>query len=132
MYASSHHPPIPWAFLLRWAARTCGVILFAGWAVLLAAEMVRPGFHAPLRTIAQAITLAVVFAGYAWGWKHERVGGLMTLAGVALFFVVNLWDTQVLPSPAAAWFAVPGVLYLLAHSESNRRVVDVAEQASAV
>lgn len=128
MYASSHHPPIPWAFLLKWAARTCAVILFAGWAVLLAAEMARPSFHAPLRTIAQAVTLGVVFAGYATGWKNELVGGLLTLVGVVLYFVVNLWDTQVLPSPAAA-FAVPGVLYLLSYSESKRRVMEIAEQS---
>lgn len=119
MYVSTPHPPVPWAFLLRAAARTCAVILFAGWAAFLAAEMVRPGFQTPLRTMAQAVALAVVFGGYAVGWKHELIGGLMTLAGVVLFYIVNVLDTQVLPAPEAAWFAVPGLLYLLAHVEGR-------------
>lgn len=123
MYASSQHPPIPWAYLLRWAARTCGLILFAGWALFLAAEMVRPGFQTPLRTMAQAAALGIVFASYALGWKHELAGGLINLAGVALYFVVNVLDTQVLPAPAAAWFAVPGLLFLLARHESRREAM---------
>jgi hypothetical protein len=119
MYASSQHPPVPWAYLLRSGARVCAVILFAGWAAYVAAEMFRPGFQAPIRTLAQAVALAVVFGGYAVGWRYERLGGGLTLAGVALFFAVNLLDTQVMPDLAAAFFAIPGVLYLLAWYEQR-------------
>ncbi|MCC6492703.1 MAG: hypothetical protein IT424_06760 [Pirellulales bacterium] len=120
MYATTHHPSIPWAYLFRWFARVCGIILFAGWAAFLVAELFRPGFQTPLPTMGQAAALAVVFGGYALGWKHQLAGGLVVLIGLAVYFVVNLLDTQVFPGASAAWFAAPGVLYLLAWYEDKR------------
>jgi hypothetical protein len=39
---------------------------------------------------------------------------VLAIVGTAAFFVVSYLGVQVMPPLPAAWFAVPGVLYLLA------------------
>jgi hypothetical protein len=98
--------------------------LFVGWVAFVIAEMARPsvGAEYALPTILQGVALAVVFAGYAIGWRAERTGGILVLAGTAVYFAIVLAATQALPGVATLWFAAPGVLYLLArhydHHES--------------
>ena len=71
--------------------------------------------------------LAVVFGGYALGWRHELAGGALAIVGTIAFFVINALTVHVLPGAAALWFAVPGLLYIQAwrlqrHGESQARV----------
>lgn len=114
MYASTqrHHD---YAAQCRFLARTSAVTLFAIWAAYVVAEMIRSS-HAAIapETYLQAIVLAVVFAGYAIGWRRELVGGLMAIVGTAAFFVVEAVTVSMPQDPNMVWFAVPGFLYLLA------------------
>lgn len=114
MYASAqrHHD---YAAQCRFLARTAAVTLFAIWAAYVVAEMIR-SHHAPLapETYLQGIVLAVVFAGYAIGWRWELVGGLMAIVATGAFFVVEALTVSMPRDPNMAWFAVPGMLYLLA------------------
>lgn len=122
MYVSSHHPPLPWSYIFRWAGRICGVGLFVSWVALVALDATRPGFPfpPPAGMYLQAAALAVIFAGYAVGWKHELAGGALVLLGVLGYIAVCLVDLTVVPSVALAWFAVPGLLYLMARRHQRR------------
>jgi len=99
---------------LRWLARASAAILVAVWIALVLTEAALFQLEAPTDSIYQAVALAVVFAGYAIGWRKELVGGVIAILGTVLFFAVNLMTIDSLPSVEAAWFAAPGVLYLLA------------------
>lgn len=113
MYISVHpgHLDIPHMF--RWLARAAGAIVFASWLLLFIDEMFRFGPPA-VRTSGQAVALAVVFAGYFMTWRHELAGAIATFVGTAAFVAVYLFDFAELPATAVWWFAVPGVLSLLA------------------
>ncbi len=114
MYASAQRRH-DYAVQCRFLARAMAVTLFATWAAFVAVELFRAN-HAILAptTYLQAGVLAVVFAGYAIGWRWELVGGLMAIVGTAAFFVVETATVSMPSNANMAWFAVPGLLYLLA------------------
>jgi hypothetical protein len=123
MYATTHHPPIVRSQVFRWAGRVCGVTLFVVWAAFVAFEATRPTAETwPVGLYFQAASLAVVFAGYAVGWKQELLGAVLIGIGALAYLAVTVADTKMLPSLAIAWFLTPGVLYLLArHFERTER-----------
>lgn len=99
---------------IRWSARASAIVLAASWLALVLAEGVRTKFDVPTDLAFQAVALAIVFAGYAIGWRQELVGGVIVIVGTIAFFAVNLVTIMDAPPLAAAWFAAPGILYLLA------------------
>ena len=112
------------SYSFRWTARASAAVLIAIWLALFTSEVMRPGFDGPNRySLGQAASLAVVFAGYAIGWRKELAGGIAAIVGTLAFFVVVLTTTGKLPGAAALLFAIPGVLYLLAwHYEERRQL----------
>jgi hypothetical protein len=113
---------MPSSYLFRWTARASAVVMIGIWLGLILAEamqgkIVEPGVAA----FYQAAALAVVFAGYAIGWRHELAGGLLAVVGTVAFFAVHVLSLQFWPDLSAVWFAAPGVLYLLAcYSDAER------------
>jgi hypothetical protein len=118
-YAHQHHLHFP--DLLRWSGRACGLSLVVAWLVLVIIESVRSGPFHSAQLLYQAAALAVVFAGYAIGWRSELTGGVLSIVGTIAFFLASAVSVGVLPPLGAAWFAVPGVLYLLAWLADERR-----------
>ncbi len=61
----------------------------------------------------QMIAFAVMFAGLLLAWKWETLGGILTLAGLALFLVL---DYLLFGTFLKFWvflvYAIPGVLFL--------------------
>jgi hypothetical protein len=101
--------------LLRWCARAGGAILFVTWLGYVIVEAARTDVGPPtVAAYLQAGALALVFAGYAWGWRNEPAGGVLALLGTAAFFAVPHLSMGYMPDLNAAWFAAPAVLYLLA------------------
>jgi hypothetical protein len=90
--------------------------LFVAWIGLLSAEMVHTKLDTPATSaFLQAAALALVFVGYAVGWRHEIAGGLMAIVGTVAFFIVgHVTLATTVGLGAAALFAAPGVFYLLA------------------
>jgi hypothetical protein len=62
----------------------------------------------------QAVALAVVFAGYLVGWRNELVGGLLSVFGTIAFVAICAVTFGAPPAISSAWFAIPGVLFLVA------------------
>lgn len=115
MYASIQRQPVSWINLMRWAGRTSGALLILTWLGFATVELFHPGFAVRTLTLAQAAALAIVFTGYAVGWRREWVGGLLTLLGMAAFLAAVVLSIGVPPAPATALFAAPGVFFLLAY-----------------
>ena len=99
--------------LFRWFARASSVVLFVGWILLLVQELIRDS-RVTTDEALQGAALALVFIGYAIGWRKELVGALIALFGTAMFFVICVASYGNLPGLAAVWFAVPSFLYILA------------------
>jgi hypothetical protein len=98
------------------------IILFTTWLVYVVAEVLRPRMEpAAFNTYGQAVSLAIVFAGYAVGWRRELAGGIAVIVGLLAFFAVVLSTTEKTPQLAMLLFAVPGLLYLLAWHYNERR-----------
>jgi hypothetical protein len=123
MYASMQTHHLSYSDLFRWSACFGGAILFIAWLGLVIAELARSEFRTlSIDSFYQAAALAIVFLGYAVGWREEILGGLFSLFGTAAYFLTVVLTTNVLPGMEAAWFAAPGVLYLLAWQCSGRNV----------
>jgi hypothetical protein len=106
---------VPICDWFRYAAALSGLALVANWFVLLVLEAVTTQRWIPnVHSLDQGIVLAVVFASYLIGWRHELIGATLALGGVLVFFAVGFASVGTTPPFAAAWFAAPGVLYLLA------------------
>jgi hypothetical protein len=122
MYAPAQRTHV-YAIQLRWLARTTAEILVVLWAGYFVAELFKGTMKWPPALFVQGAILAVVFAGYVVAWRKEKIGGWMTILGTAAFVAV-LAATQNLPSPAyqIAWFAVPGIMFLVAQHYDRRYV----------
>lgn len=116
MYASFFHGDhVPIAHMFRNAAAATGAALVASWCGLLVLEVMRSLDWIPnIHSYTQALVLAGIFAAYAIGWRHALIGAILVFVGTAVFFAVGYAGVGILPPLPAAWFAAPGVLYLLA------------------
>ena len=123
MYTFTQRLQVNYADLFRWPGRFSGAILYVAWLGLAIAELARSDFRTlSIDSSYQAAALAIVFFGYAVGWREELLGGLCVLIGTAAYFLIVVLTANVPPGIEAAWFAAPGVLYLLAW-QCNRRNV---------
>jgi hypothetical protein len=123
VFAQGQH--VTYSDLFRWSARFSGVILWVAWIGFAIAELARSnGRTISIDSSYQAAALTVVFIGYAVGWGEELLGALFALFGTAAYFLIVLLTANAAPGIEAAWFAAPGVLYLLAW-QFNRHNVHV-------
>jgi len=102
---------------LRWIARisagiTAGLILlfFIGDALAEGFESI---LHLTPRETAMMIAFVVLFLGLLLGWKWELAGGLLTICGLATFYILDYAFSGSFPrGPFFLIFAAPGVLFL--------------------
>jgi hypothetical protein len=121
MYASLQPDHVTYSWLLRWSARVGGAIVLLAWLALVILEIALPDLELPsATTYYQAAALALVFAGYALGWRNEVAGGILAIIGTVAFFAVHVLTLGGLPGIGAACFAVPGVLFVLASKYDDR------------
>lgn len=104
--------------LVRYFGRAASVIVFVGWIASVVLEWTRSG--APVAaTYYQASCLAVVFLGYAVGWRQELLGGFLAVVGTIAFIALNSMTVNMAFS-GAVWFAAPGLCFLAAHCLETR------------
>ncbi len=121
MYTSIQNRQVSDSSLFRYCGRAGGLIVMASWLVVVVVEAVRQG-PPVLENYYQAIPVAMIFAGYAVGWRKELLGGLLAIVGTLVFIAQYVAMFRVFPDAGAAWFAAPGVLYLIAHYLESRQV----------
>jgi hypothetical protein len=101
---------------MRWCARAAGAVVIVTWLELVLYEWMRYG-PPDVRTpdqLYQAAALVAVFAGYLLGWRNELAGGLLSISGTIAFGAAHVMTFGQLPTVAVTWFALPGLLYMLA------------------
>jgi hypothetical protein len=121
MYASFPTRNAEVSSTIRWFARASGVVLMAIWLVFFFSELLRSGFGFDRNSYIQGAALAVVFTGYILGWVKEVPGGILAVIGTIVYCLLGL-VTECMVGPAAALFAVPGFLYLIAHQYDTKRI----------
>jgi hypothetical protein len=81
--------------LFRWFAQVSSIVLFVGWILLLVQELMRDTRVTTDEAI-QGAVIAIIFVGYAVGWRNELAGALVALFGTIVFFTVctvTFWQT---------------------------------------
>jgi hypothetical protein len=128
MYASIQRRHLDVAHSFRTLAAASAAVLFVGWTIMLAYEIVKWGSWLPKsHSYDQAIVLAVLFASYAIGWRHELAGAALTLIAMIAFYAIGYHSTETFPSRAAMLLSTPGVFYLMAWVCNGRRHVTHSE-----
>jgi hypothetical protein len=97
------------AAAVRWAARAGSIA-----STLLFAAMATDGPNLP--TPAEAVALAMfpigVVVGFAIAWRRETLGGFVSVASLAAFY---LWMTALGRGPTGPWFLIttaPALLFI--------------------
>ena len=98
----------------RLAARVVSALLLLIICVFAVYEGVPNPFQMTPREWACDGGFALVFLGLILGWRFEWLGGLMVLAGFAVFMFANYPITGVFWPGRSIVFPVVGVLFLLA------------------
>src|SRR4051812_21716655 len=114
MYTSVQNRHVSDSCLFRYCGRAGGLIVMGSWLVVVVVETVRKG-PPVLENYYQAVPLALIFAGYAVGWRKEIVGGMLAILGTIAFIAQYVAMFGLLPGTGAVWFAAPGFFYLFAH-----------------
>lgn len=123
MYASVQKNDVPTSTLFRYCGRAGALIIVMSWLPLVIAELFRSG-SPTVENYYQGAMLAVVFIGYAIGWRNEVVGGALAILGTLGFAMLNAIMLAYLPISGTIGFAAPGVFYLLAHYLDKGRTLD--------
>jgi hypothetical protein len=116
-------PPVP---VLRWTARVLSLLALGVVATFVMAE--GPPFwrFAPRELMLFVCFPLGVCAGLALAWKWEGIGGSLTVASFASFYLVHwLWSHRFPSGIAFFVLALPGFLFLLCRIwtlASNRRL----------
>lgn len=122
MYTLTHKPHFNYYAVCRYAAVIVAAILMSNWLGLVIAEAIRDWKLVPnIHSFPQAVILAFVFGGYVMGWRKELAGGLISILGTLAFFAHHWIVLGTPPGLAIFWFAVPGLLFLLASHFDDRR-----------
>jgi hypothetical protein len=110
------------AAILHWVARLAAIGVFGFFMLFALADGIPPLGQQPPRVQLEFASLAIIFVGYAIGWRRPLLGGVTALLGYGLLNAVELATNHRLAGGAFWLFAIPGVLYLLAAWRDSWRV----------
>ena len=112
--------------VVRWISRVSAG--FAATLILLIfiGEGLTGGFEPLLHMTARETLMVVAFnalwLGLLLGWKWELYGGLLTVCGVAAFYLVDYLFTGTPPKVLLPlFFALPGFLYLYCGFQTRKK-----------
>lgn len=110
----------PCCCTFRWAGRAGTILLFGAWLIAFLFEPTDFATVFPAAIYWQLAMLMVLFTGYGVGWFRERLGGIVSLAGFAGYFL-SVWisalsfgiisDREL--SGSLLVYAAPGILFLI-------------------
>jgi hypothetical protein len=114
--SSPDRPALP-----HWIARIAAIGMFGFFMLFALADGIPPLAQQPPRVQLEFASLAIIFVGYAIGWRRPLVGGVTALLGYGLLNAVELATNHRLAGGAFWLFAIPGILYLIAAWRDSRR-----------
>ncbi len=109
--------------VLRWTARVIGTLILAFVALHLAGRgLPKIGNFAPQEGLLWA-GFVLCLVGFALLWKWELTGGIVALAGIALFYAMNFALSGKLPG---GWvfpiFFIPGLFSIVCWLTDRRSI----------
>ena len=112
--------------VVRWIARVSAGIAAALILLIFIVEGFTGGFepllHMSVRETLMVVAFVALWLGLLLGWKRELYGGLLTICGVAAFFLVDYLFTGTLPRlPYPLIFASPGLLFLFCGLQTGKK-----------
>ncbi len=105
---------------LSWLARMTGACLVTVFVIFAMGEGMRPTLLSRSETL-MFFALFVALAGIVIAWRHEGLGGAMSVAGMLAFYLLNFAVTR--HWPRGLFFPllfVPGLLFLACWWRSGR------------
>ena len=108
------------AIVIRWTARTTGVLLVLTVALFTVAEGAPNVFRQPAAVQLEFLAMVLMLLGFFLGWHWEGFGGIVAVAGFVFFFCVELLANGKPPGGAIPFFAIPGVLFLISYGLRRR------------
>ena len=112
--------------VVRWIARVSAGFAAALILLLFIGEGLTGGFEPLLHMTARETLMVVAFIalwlGLLLGWKWELYGGLLTICGVAAFYMVDYLFSRTLPGVLLPLiFALPGLLFLYCGVQNRKK-----------
>jgi hypothetical protein len=108
--------------VLHWIARLAAIGMFGFFMLFAIAQGIPPLAAQPPRVQLEFASLAIIFVGYAIGWRRPFLGGVTALFGYGMLNAVE-FATNHRSAGGAFWlFAIPGILYLIAAWRSSQRI----------
>ncbi|MHC4206936.1 MAG: DUF7670 domain-containing protein [Planctomycetota bacterium] len=112
--------------VVRWIARVSSgfsaaliLLIFIGEGLIRGFE---PLLHMSVREFLMMVAFIALWLGLLLGWKWELCGGLLTVCGVASFYLVDYLFTGTLPGVLLPLiFALPGLLYLYCGFQTRKK-----------
>ena len=111
---------------IRWIARIWAALMLAFMLFMFIAHIVEDGigpeFSLTLRESLMMVSMITSLVGLALAWKWERLGGILTLGGMAAFYIFDFAFSGSFPrTPTFFIVAFPGVLFLI-YFYSKRKI----------
>ena len=111
-HAIAHNHPPYLDLGLRWMARGIGVCMVGFFVVFVAGEGLHPSLLSRSEVL-MSVALFVALAGVVIAWRHEGLGGAMSVAGMLAFYLLNFTATGRWPGGFIfPLMFVPGLLFL--------------------
>lgn len=103
--------------VVRWIARIYAGVMAALILLIFVGEALADGFepilHLTVRETTMMIAFFAVWLGLLLGWKWDLFGGLLTICGVAAFYLLDYVFSGTLPrGPFFLIFTSPGLLFI--------------------
>ena len=103
--------------VVRWIARISAGFAAALILLIFIGESLTGGFepllHMSIRETLMMVAFVALWLGLLLGWKWELYGGLLTICGVAAFYLVDFLFSGTIPGVLLPLiFALPGLLFL--------------------
>jgi len=112
--------------VVRWIARVSSGLAAVLILLIFIGEGLAGGFEPLLRLTARETAMMVAFAavwlGLLLGWKWELYGGLLTVCGVAAFYLLDYLFSGALPrGPFFLIFASPSLLFIYCGLQTRKK-----------
>ena len=116
-------------WVVRWIARISSALTAALILLIFIGEGLAEGFepilHLTVRETAMMAAFVAVWLGLLLGWKWELYGGLLTVCGVAAFYLLDYLFSGTFPrGPFFLIFASPGLLFLYCGLQTRKKPGD--------
>jgi hypothetical protein len=112
--------------VVRWIARVSSGFTAALILLIFVGEGLTEGFepilHLSVRETVMMIAFAAVWLGLLLSWKWELFGGLLTICGMAAFYLLDYLFSGTLPrGPFFLIFASPSLLFLYCGLQARKK-----------